>query len=183
MHDGKSFLPRYNIFIFAPRKIPMAQILILLGGNIGNVKNTFGEAIAQLEQKLSPKVQQSSIYTSEAWGFESKERFFNQVIEFSSELPPHEILEVAQGVEKNLGRQRNNAPTYQSRPIDIDILFIDNLTLCTQELTIPHPLLHLRRFTMAPLMEHWAQKEHPVLHKNVETLYKQCPDRSVVVKE
>lgn len=161
----------------------MAQILILLGGNIGNVKNTFVEAIALLELKLSPKLKQSSVYTSEAWGFDSKERFFNQVVEFSNELPPHEILAVAQDVEKKLGRERNNSSTYQSRPIDIDILFIDNITISTENLTIPHPLLHLRRFTMEPLMEHWAQKEHPVLNKNVETLYEQCPDHSVVVKE
>ena len=183
MHDLKSFLPNRNIPIFAKRKIPMAQIIILLGGNIGNVKNTFNEAINLLGQKLSPPLKCSSIYTSEAWGFEAKEKFFNQIIEFNSELPPQDILEVAQGVEKTLGRQRNNATSYQSRPIDIDILFIDNKTICTENLTIPHPLLHLRRFTMEPLREHWSKIEHPVLHKNVETLYEQCPDHSLVVKE
>lgn len=161
----------------------MAQILILLGGNIGNVKTTFNEAISLLGQKLNPPLKCSSIYTSEAWGFEAKEKFFNQIIEFNCELLPHDILEVAQETEKTLGRQRNNSATYQSRPIDIDILFIDNLALYSQELTIPHPLLHLRRFTMEPLREHWSKKEHPVLHKNVETLYEQCPDHSVVVKE
>lgn len=161
----------------------MAQILLLLGGNIGDVKKKFGEATALLEQKLSPRIQQSSIYTSEAWGFESNERFFNQVVEFNSELPPHEVLRIAQETEKKLGRERTVSNTYQSRPIDIDILFIDNIAITSEDLTIPHPLLHLRRFTMEPLMEHWAKKEHPVLNKNVETLYEQCPDHSVVVKE
>ena len=183
MHDLQSFLPIRIIPIFAKLKIPMAQIIILLGGNIGNVKNTLNEAINLLGQKLNPPLKCSSLYSSEAWGFEAKEKFFNQIIEFNCELPPHDILDVAQGVEKALGRQRNNSSTYQSRHIDIDILFIDNITISTENLTIPHPLLHLRRFTMEPLMEHWAQKEHPVLNKNVETLYEQCPDHSVVVKE
>ena len=161
----------------------MAQILILLGGNMGNVKNTFHQAITLLSQKLNSPVRSSSIYVSEAWGFESKDRFFNQLLEFGSSLQPHAILSVIQNVEKELGRVRSQCSTYQSRPIDIDILFIDEMQLSDPVLTIPHPLLHLRRFTLKPLMEHWADKLHPVLNQSVLKLYEQCPDHSMVEKD
>ena len=161
----------------------MAQVLILLGGNIGDVKATFQKALMLLSSKFQTPKRLSSIFISEAWGFLAKERFFNQIIEFDCTQQPIEVLTIIQEAEKQLGRIRNNSAAYQSRPIDIDILFIDNLQISTPELTIPHPLLHIRRFTMEPLMEHWAEKIHPGLNKSIKQLYDQCPDQSVVLKD
>lgn len=161
----------------------MSQILLLLGGNLGDVKNSFRQAITLLEQKLGAIAMQSSLYMSEAWGFESDDPFYNQVVEFNSTLPPHEILRITQETEKLLGRVEKTQNTYHSRTIDIDILFIDNMTVDSGNLTIPHPLLHKRRFTMAPLVEHWHEKKHPVLLQSLQELYEQCPDHSVVWKE
>ena len=74
-----------------------------------------------------------------------------------------------QKIEKQLGRKLNS-PTYQNRYIDIDILFYDDIILESNELTIPHPRLHLRDFTMVPLTEIAADYIHPVFALSMNML-------------
>ncbi len=150
--------------------------LLLLGGNIGDVRNTFEQAAGELE-KIGTIIAQSGFYCSKSWGFESADLFLNQVIEITTNKEPQAMLVATQSIEKRLGRTTKSVGgQYQSRIIDIDILFCDNLILNTQELTIPHPLLHKRRFTLQPLTEKWSNLVHPVLHKTIDELLAECPD-------
>lgn len=161
----------------------MAQLLILLGGNIGEVKSNFIKATALLEDSFGAVVQQSALYSSEAWGFESDDRFLNQVIEFNCNLTPHTILDITQETEKILGRTCKSMDGYQSRAIDIDILFYGDAKVSDERLIIPHPLLHLRRFTLEPLIELWGEMQHLTLGRTINELYEVCPDKSPVIKE
>ena len=86
-----------------------------------------------------------------------------------------------QRMEKDLGRKaKTKQGGYEARLIDIDILFFDDRIIEQPALTVPHPRLHLRRFTLLPLHELMPDWMHPVLKKTVRQLLRECPDDSDV---
>lgn len=156
----------------------MHKITILLGSNQGNRKELIMKAIQLLEIKLGKCHKVSSIYESEAWGFEADTAFLNQVLMFDSPLKPEEILQIGLDAEKELGRTRNEGG-YASRTMDIDLLFYDNQIIEEENLQIPHPRLHLRRFTLEPLVEIMPDFIHPKLKKDMRELLKVCTDNVI----
>ena len=80
-----------------------------------------------------------------------------------------------------MGRKHTSNDCYENRIIDLDILFYNNKVINSDELTIPHPKLHLRKFTLIPLIEILSNIEHPVFKKNITTLLNDCNDTSTVV--
>lgn len=156
------------------------RYLLLLGGNLGDVERAFETAISKL--RLEGDVTAwTSIYYSEAWGFEAEETFRNQVVEMTSELKPMDMLIQTQRIERELGRmEKSKDGKYQSRKIDIDLLFCNDIVMTTDRLTLPHPLLHKRRFTLMPLSERWRDMIHPVNGKTVEELLEECDDEGRV---
>ncbi len=114
-------------------------------------------------------------YESEAWGFQAAQPFFNQALEISTDLTPHEVLDAVQAIERELGRNRaaeqiEKAATgarYASRPIDIDILFYSDQVIGDERLQIPHPQLAEREFALAPLNEIMRAFRHPVTGRTV----------------
>lgn len=156
----------------------MHKITILLGSNQGNRKDLILRAMQLLETKLGKCQKVSYIYESEAWGFEAETAFLNQVLVFESSLNPQEILQIGLDIEKKLGRIRNTEG-YKSRTMDIDLLFYDNNVIEEADLQIPHPRLHLRRFTLEPLVEIIPDFIHPKLKKTMRKLLEVCPDNLI----
>lgn len=156
----------------------MHKITILLGSNQGNRKELIMKAIQLLEIKLGKCQKVSSIYESETWGFEADTAFLNQVLMFDSPLKPEEILQIGLDAEKELGRTRNEGG-YASRTMDIDLLFYDNQIIEEENLQIPHPRLHLRRFTLEPLVEIMPSFIHPRLKKDMRELLEVCTDNVI----
>jgi len=156
----------------------MHKITILLGSNQGNRKELILKAIQLLETKLGKCKKVSSTYESEAWGFEAETAFLNQVLVFESSLKPEEVLKIGLDTEKKLGRIRN-AEGYTSRTMDIDLLFYDNQIIEEANLQIPHPRLHLRRFTLEPLVEIMPDFIHPKLKKDMRELLEVCTDNVI----
>lgn len=156
----------------------MHKITILLGSNQGNRKELIMKAIQLLEIKLGKCQKASSIYESETWGFEADTAFLNQVLMFDSPLKPEEILQIGLDAEKELGRTRNEGG-YASRTMDIDLLFYDNQIIEEENLQIPHPRLHLRRFTLEPLVEIMPSFIHPRLKKDMRELLEVCTDNVI----
>ena len=162
----------------------MQIITILLGGNIGNTRQYILDAEKLLIAQMGPLLKTSSLFESEPWGFESEQWFLNKIIQVTSyklevttdENEALKILDICQAIEKQLGRTRSNNTSYESRPIDIDILFIDDAIITEPRLIIPHPKLHLRRFTLLPLLEIIPDYIHPVLQKAIHTLEEECDD-------
>lgn len=165
-------------------KPPAHTCYLLLGSNLGNRKATILSAIRQIESRVGRVLKQSAFYVSEPWGFESNEEFINVVIELQTYLEPYELLENIHLIETEAGRIRNPEETgYKSRTLDIDILFYDDLIMNEDQLTIPHPRLHRRRFTMEPLHEIAPGLVHPLFKKTVAMLLEECTDSLYVKKK
>ena len=131
-----------------------AEALLALGGNVGDVRTTFERAIAILcDDGTVRLLRRSSDYRTPPWGVADQPAFINAVIIVATSLDPHTLLARAQAVERALGRNRASEPRWGPRPIDIDILAYDNVTLREPDLTLPHPRLFERAFVLVPLAE------------------------------
>ncbi len=160
------------------------SVFLLLGGNLGHVEQAFERVEFLTHKKVGKIVSKSSIYGSKSWGFATDNDFLNRVIQVISPLAPEELLTCILQMEKDLGRNRNQVDGgYASRTIDIDILFFDDRVCDTNSLTIPHPKLHERKFTLEPLNEIAPQYIHPVLKKTVADLLRDCKDAVPVWKK
>jgi 2-amino-4-hydroxy-6-hydroxymethyldihydropteridine diphosphokinase len=158
----------------------MVNALILLGGNEKETIRLFRTAFDQIDQMAGRVIRQSAIYESSAWGFETKQHFLNQVLEIATDLEPDDLLKLLLKIEKDLGRTRHEGSGYVSRGIDIDVLFLDDLVIDTMQLTVPHPRLHQRRFTLMPLNEQWPDWVHPTIGLTVKELLTRCNDAGFV---
>jgi 2-amino-4-hydroxy-6-hydroxymethyldihydropteridine diphosphokinase len=132
----------------------MAEALVALGGNLGDVSDTLDRAIAAFcdgeEVRLLAR---SSDYRTPPWGVEDQPPFINLCIAVETGLTPYALLSRAQAVERKLGRERSKERRWGPRPIDIDLLAYDDVVLDTPELRLPHPLLFKRAFVLVPLAE------------------------------
>ncbi|MEZ4720634.1 MAG: 2-amino-4-hydroxy-6-hydroxymethyldihydropteridine diphosphokinase [Flavobacteriales bacterium] len=158
------------------------QAYLLLGSNQGDSSEMLRKAIQQIHEHLGPVLKASSVYKTAPWKMESDQWFLNQVLCVEINKSATQVLETTLTVEASLGRIRNESNTYQSRNIDIDILYIDNEIVNSEVLTLPHPRLHERRFTLEPLSEIASDFVHPLLHNTNAQLLKNCRDQNEVYK-
>jgi 2-amino-4-hydroxy-6-hydroxymethyldihydropteridine diphosphokinase len=179
-------LPKFSNIIeqnHKPEKIFMPmRAYILLGGNRGDVQTTFQRALEHL-RKYGEVVGQSGLYKSAPWGMETEHMFLNQAVILETTHSPGALLEELLYIERELGRVREQKSVgYTDRVLDLDILLIDDLVIKEPELCVPHPRMHLRKFTLMPLVEIAPEKQHPVLLKSMTTLLEECADEHEVVK-
>lgn len=161
----------------------MKEAVLLLGSNLGPRYRKLEDACSLIEKHAGKITKHSSIYESEPWGFQDENKFLNQVVFIETSLKPATLLSTLQNLEDELGKERTSQEeSYSSRLIDIDILFYHNKIIETGELTIPHPLLHRRKFTLLPLSEIAGGLVHPVHNKTIRQLLAECPDDSKVYK-
>src|SRR5882757_904926 len=132
----------------------MAEALLALGGNVGEVRETIDRAIAMLCEGNGLRLTaRSSDYSTPPWGVADQPPFVNLCIAVETSLTPHALLARAQAVESALGRDRANERRWGPRPVDIDLIACDDLACTTPELTLPHPRLFERAFVLVPLAE------------------------------
>ena len=153
-------------------------LYLLLGSNLGDRLQVMRAASELIDMQIGNIVSSSSVYETAPWGVLDQPSFLNQVLEVETEMAPEEVLRIILDIEHELGRVRYER--WGARVIDIDILYFDHLILDTARLTIPHPRLHERRFTLAPLAEIAPDFIHPVLNKSSEQLMAECTDISEV---
>ena len=149
----------------------MAQVYLALGSNQGDRKALLHQAIDAIDRSLGRVDSISSFIETEPWGFTSPHPFLNTTLLLSTELTPLELLDATQAIERELGRrQKSDQAGYTDRPIDIDLLFYEDLILESSRLTLPHPLLHRRAFVLDPLLEIAPDLLHPILGKTITEL-------------
>lgn len=157
----------------------MATIYILLGSNIEPRIQYINNATRLIKNRIGSVETCSGIYESAALGFESDQPFYNQVLKVKSNLTVEDSLRESLIIENELGRVRDKN-ILKSRTIDIDILYYDDIIVNNDNLIVPHPRLHNRRFTLEPLCEIAPNYYHPVLEKRNFELLKNCSDTSKV---
>ncbi|WP_420150700.1 2-amino-4-hydroxy-6-hydroxymethyldihydropteridine diphosphokinase [Spirosoma sp.] len=151
---------------------------LLLGANLGDRVATLRRAVQLVTERIGTILLQSCLYETAPWGVTDQPTFLNQVIAVETELEPEAVLAQTQAIEQELGRVR--LEKWGARIIDIDILYCDQRIIQTATLTIPHPYLHLRRFTLVPLAEIAPGFIHPILAKTTLDLLADCPDKNEV---
>lgn len=143
----------------------MTRSYILFGSNQGDKKALLEQACALINSRCGLLVERSSDYTTEPWGFDAEEWFLNVLLVVETELEPDALMDALLGIEAELGRVRKPGQRgYSSRTVDLDILYYGDRIVKTEKVTIPHPLLHLRRFALEPLCEIVPDFLHPVFN-------------------
>jgi len=150
--------------------VETVTVYLGLGSNMGDRRENLERALEYLSQRLR-LTEKSSMYDTEPMENESQPRFLNMVCQAKTMLKPEDLLTLAKGIERKMGRQpgRPNSP----RPIDIDILFYGDRVINTPELKIPHPRMNYRAFVLVPLAEIAPTLVHPVTKKTVKEMLRE----------
>lgn len=148
----------------------MPVVFLGFGSNLGDRKGFIETAVSLVNERIGRVLSRSSFYDSEPWGFVSDNAFVNAAASVETSLEPTAVLERIKSIERELGRVKKLSDGYEDRPIDIDILFYDDAVIDLPTLTVPHPLMPMRRFVLEPLTEIAPDFVHPVLKRSVAEL-------------
>lgn len=159
----------------------MNDAYLSLGSNDGDRNGWLKKALNLISANCGAIVSQSLIYETAAWGITDQPDFLNMAVRIQTQLPALELLDTVLGIELQLGRER--VIKWGPRIIDIDILLFNNEIINEPGLIVPHPFLHKRRFTLAPLADIAAEYIHPVLSIPIVLLLANCDDELEVVRK
>ncbi len=151
-------------------------VYLALGSNLGDRL----EQLHRAQEAMQPAVcivETSPVYETPPWGFLDQPAFLNQIVKGETELPPTELLVLLKGIEVSMGRE----PTVRNgpRPIDLDILFYDDLVLDGPKLSIPHPRMEGRGFVLVPLADLAPDLRHPVSGKTVREMLDEADQEGI----
>lgn len=157
------------------------QTFLLLGSNLGDSKLILESAIEMIEEKVGQVLLRSNFFETAAWGKTDQPNFLNIALGVETILQPKLLLQTVLAIEEQLGRVRKEK--WGARLIDIDILLYDDAVInIVDELTIPHPEMHNRKFVMEPLVTIAPEVIHPILKVSMSNILQNLTD-SLTVKE
>lgn len=150
-------------------------VSIALGSNLGDKKENINRAILLIKQ-FSTVTKQAKLYTTEPWGYNSKNHYLNTGVIIETRYSPFQLLKKLKEIEKKMGRIKLS-DVYEDRIIDLDILTFDNLKISSKELIIPHPKIAERKFSIVILKDLFFDEVIPGLNKSAQELLHQCEDK------
>ncbi len=156
-----------------------SSVFIALGSNLGDRELNLLRAIAEIGKLPGSKVTAlSGFYDTQPVGPVVQENFLNAVLRLETPLTPQKLLSELQRIETVIFKRKRTVE-WGPRVIDLDIIFYGDRIVKENALTIPHPLLHERRFVLAPLAEIAPGFIHPQLGKSVDEILKtlKSPER------
>jgi len=153
----------------------MPTCLIGLGSNQGDRRAMLEAAVARLASHPQVGAVARSAWreTRPAGGPAGQRDFLNGAARLETTLAPEELLAVLRQIEEQLGRRRGER--WGPRTIDLDLLLYGDQIISSQELVVPHPLMHERRFVLQPLAEIAPEAVHPVLQMTIAGLLENLP--------
>ena len=160
----------------------MEQLVLSVGGNLGQREIFIAEAKLLLEKVLSCKAEASAIYETPAWGFKSSNAFLNAVFTFAMAELPKNLMGKIISIERQLGRKRSHSAGYTSRTIDIDVIAIGQQIISNDELIVPHPRMQDRLFVLKPMADICPEWRHPIFNQSTKELLQFCTDQSKIQK-
>ena len=147
------------------------KAVVALGSNIGNPREQIELALTML-RAATEVIAVSSLHTTEPVGGPVQSDYINAVCILESELPAADLLSLLHGIEKTLGRERQER--WGPRTIDLDLIQYGGLLSSAEELELPHPRAHERRFVLQP----WSEIEPDAIlltHGKISHLLEQLP--------
>ena len=159
--------------------VDLHVVYISLGSNKGDRFKNLQDAINLVYNKIGRVDVISKVYNSPAFGFDGDD-FLNSCIRIETELQPEKVLKKLLDIERQLGRVRSKTSGYESRTIDLDMLFYDDGIIHSKTLQVPHPEMHKRKFVLQPLHDFAPKTEHPLLKKDIAQLLEECNDASLL---
>ena len=142
------------------------RAFVAIGSNIGEKLQNCLKAIRLLDSVKGCRVlKKSSFYKTEPVGYKEQDWFINCAVLIETELNPYELLDRLQEIEVLMGRKKSFK--WGPRVIDLDLLLYEDMVINGKRLTIPHPLMHKRRFVLVPVSELEPDLIHPVLNRSV----------------
>ena len=142
-----------------------------MGDRLANLQ----QAVNRIDNEIGQVLQCSSVYEVPAVGF-SGAIFLNACLVAASEKTPKAILKGLQAIENEMGRKQVADGLYHDRPIDLDLIMVEDEVLHSDELTVPHPRFQDRLFVLQPLCEIAPEKRVPNQKQTVAQLTKTCDD-------
>lgn len=159
----------------------MATVFVGMGSNVGNGQQNILSAWEKLAGIKGVRLLcLSSPYLTEPVEIDTPSWFTNAVGLIETKLSPRKLLDEMMQIEAQMGRDRGKT---KDRPVDLDILYYDELVHRSPELTIPHPRLQDRLFVLAPLEEVAPDFKHPVLARTTSEMRKSLVTDQVVRHE
>lgn len=155
------------------------KVYIALGSNKGDRIKHLQDAVDLIFKRIGNILIISRVYNSQALGFVGDD-FLNCCSIIETVLSPEETMKILLSIETELGRVRTDSDNYESRTIDLDILFFDDLVIDTQLLRVPHLKLRERKFVLQPLNDIAPSLKHPTLHQTISELLESCEDSSTI---
>jgi 2-amino-4-hydroxy-6-hydroxymethyldihydropteridine diphosphokinase len=158
----------------------MKTAYIGIGSNLGDKSKNCIKAIEMISVLPGCKLmKQSDLYLTKPVGVEDQDWYVNGVVDLFTGLSPQDLLNYLLSIEENMGRVRRQR--WESRIIDLDILFFGQDMIDEKHLTIPHPRLHSRRFVLVPMTQIAPDFIHPSLGLTMAELLGKCPENGQVV--
>src|SRR5690606_18608036 len=108
------------------------------------------------------------------------EDFYNICISIDTHFSADNVMRQLLAIENELGRTREVTGVYESRTIDLDVIFYDDDLLISKIITTPHPRMHKRKFVLQPLSDIAPKMMHPKLGKSIGELLEECEDYSTI---
>ena len=148
----------------------LITIFIGIGSNLGEREANLKHAIALLEETPGLEVRKVSSFLDNpaVGGAEDAPPCLNAAIEAVTHLSAHALMKRFLEIEQQMGRERREK--WEPRLIDLDLLMYGDQIISSDNLIVPHPLMHERKFVLQPLAEIAPQAIHPTLQMSVSGL-------------
>ncbi len=150
---------------------------LALGSNLGDRMSYLTQAVTYLSETEGISVLgKSKIYETEPYGDVPQDNYLNAVVKIETSIEPLKLLDITQGIEAKLGRER--LIRWGPRTIDIDLILLGDKHVNTERLTIPHIEIKKRSFVLIPLKD--VYEEDTLFGQTLENLINQTGNKEEV---